>query len=114
MEVDDIFRYLKPFLGEKADRMWQAYQVADFEGRNKSSSISAFSAFSIFRPLPINRPEYSFYFNCEKGQLPQPPDPRNNRPRSRPNPRPKPLIHRRVFPGCLNEADRPSKHRERR
>src|SRR3990172_5515809 len=35
MEVDDICRYLKPFLGEKADRMWQAYQVADFEGRKQ-------------------------------------------------------------------------------
>ena len=35
MEVDDICRYLKPFLGEKADRMWQAYQVADFEGQKQ-------------------------------------------------------------------------------
>ncbi len=35
MEVDDICRYLKPFLGEKADRMWQAYQVADLQGRKQ-------------------------------------------------------------------------------
>jgi len=34
-EVDEICRYLKPFLGEKADRMWQAHQVADFEGRKQ-------------------------------------------------------------------------------
>lgn len=35
MEVDEICRYLKPFLGEKADCMLQAYQVADFEGRKQ-------------------------------------------------------------------------------
>ncbi len=35
MEVDDICRYLKPFLGEKADWMWQAYQVADLQGRKQ-------------------------------------------------------------------------------
>ncbi len=34
-DVDEICRYLKPFLGEKADRIWQAYQVADFEGRKQ-------------------------------------------------------------------------------
>ena len=35
MEVDEACKYLKPFLGEKADRIWQAYQVADLDGRKQ-------------------------------------------------------------------------------
>ena len=35
MDVDETCKYLKPFLGEKADRIWQAYQVADLEGRKQ-------------------------------------------------------------------------------
>ena len=108
MEVDDICRYLKPFLGEKADRMWQAYQVADFEGRRQIEQYLRILSLQYLQATRDQPPPWCFFYmqykwvsfqrRCAAG---------TRLLRSHPIPHPKPLIHRRISLRCLIEADRP-------
>ncbi|MCG3145009.1 MAG: hypothetical protein HONDAALG_02550 [Gammaproteobacteria bacterium] len=82
MDVDETCKQLKPFLGPKADRLWQAWQIQDLDGRKQIERLLAALSLqylqdqpdqsrSLFLPPPqeITQGEYPVGHVIHKGKV---------------------------------------------